>query len=168
MFVHKFTHEWYVWVHAAAFVHNTTPISRADGLAPFRLMYGRDAVMPAEAMLRPPVVIPNDQTAYAPELATGLSQAHKYMSDILQKSYDVGRKSITILEDVLYSLTLVTTSLYIGDHVQKPLVLLQSGFHVGKDRIKLQNAYLIQTTTALNTLTREKYLIQRMSTNLYV
>ena len=68
-------------------------------------------------------------------------------------------------EDVPYSLTLVTTSLYIGNHVQKPLVLLQSGFHVGKDRVKLQNVYLIQTTTALNTLTREKYLIQRMSTN---
>ena len=43
----------------------------------------------------------------------------------LQKSYDVDRKSITILEDVPYSLTLVTTSLYIGNHVQKPLVLLQ-------------------------------------------
>ena len=59
-------------------------------------------------------------------------------------------------------------SLYIGNHIQKPIVLLQSGFSVGKDHIELQNVYRIQTTTALSTLTWEKYLIQRMSTNLYV
>ena len=41
--------------------------------------------MPIEAMLRPPVVIPNDRTAYAQELVTGLSQAHKYMSDITKE-----------------------------------------------------------------------------------
>ena len=63
MFVHEFTHEWEIWVHAAAFVHNTTPISGADGLTPFRLTYRQDAVMPTEAMVRPPVVIPNDRTA---------------------------------------------------------------------------------------------------------
>ena len=64
-------------------------------------MCGRDAVMPTEAMLRPPVVVPNDRTAYAQELITGLSQAHKCMSDITKevrrrqkKYYDIGRHSI--------------------------------------------------------------------------
>ena len=52
-------------------------------------------------MLRPPVVIPNDRTAYARELVTGLSHAHKYMSDITKelgrrqkKYYDIGRRSM--------------------------------------------------------------------------
>ena len=52
MFVHKFSHEWDVWVYGAAFVHNTTPISGADGLTPVRLMYGQDAVMPTIPCLK--------------------------------------------------------------------------------------------------------------------
>ena len=57
--------------------------------------------MPTEAMLRPRVVIPNDRTTYAQEFITGLSPAHKYMSDITKelqcrqkKYYDIGRCSI--------------------------------------------------------------------------
>ncbi len=65
MFVDKFSHKWDTWIHAAAFVHNTTSISGTDGLTPFRLTYGRDAAMPTDAMLCPPVVVPSDHATYA-------------------------------------------------------------------------------------------------------
>ena len=58
MYVTKFAREWDLWIHASAFVHNTSVITGTDGLTPFLLIHGREPVMPTDAMLSPVVILP--------------------------------------------------------------------------------------------------------------
>ena len=87
-------------IHASAFVHNTSVITGTDGLTPFRLIHGREPVMPTDAMLSPVVILRQNQQTYAQNLNTRLSKAREYMAAItreLRKKqkqyYDIGRKT---------------------------------------------------------------------------
>jgi hypothetical protein len=102
MYITKFEREWDLWIHASAFVHNTSVITGTQGLTPFFLIFGREPVLPTDVMLSPVVVVPQNQETYAQELITRLSKAHGYMAAITQELrqkqkeyYDLGRKSIT-------------------------------------------------------------------------
>jgi transposase InsO family protein len=101
MYITKFEREWDLWIHASAFVHNTSVITGTQGLTPFFLIFGREPVLPTDVMLSPVVVVPQNQETYAQELITRLSKAHGYMAAITQELrqkqkeyYDLGRKSI--------------------------------------------------------------------------
>ena len=70
MYVTKFAREWDLYIHASAFVHNTSVITGTDGLTPFLLMYGREPVMPTDAILSPVAILPQNQQTYAQNLIT--------------------------------------------------------------------------------------------------
>ena len=97
MYVTKFAREWDLWIHASAFVHNTSVINRYRW--PYSLLiYGREPVMPTDAMLPPVVILPQNQQTYAQNLITRLSKAREYMTAITRElrqkqNYDIGRKT---------------------------------------------------------------------------
>lgn len=97
MNVTKFARDWELWIHASAFVHNTSVITGTDRLTPFFLIFVREPVMRTDAMLSPVVVVPKNQQTYAKDLSTRLTQARKYMAVITQdlrqnqkKYYELG------------------------------------------------------------------------------
>ena len=48
MYVTKFAREWDLWIHASAFVHNTSVITGTDGLTPYLYMVENPLCQPTQ------------------------------------------------------------------------------------------------------------------------
>ena len=91
MYVTKFEREWDLWMHASAFVHNTSAITGTDGLTPFFLIFGREPFMPTDVMLAPVVTMAQNQKTYDKDLTARLFQAREYMAAIARTSTETER-----------------------------------------------------------------------------